>query len=259
MGSYTALNTYRHAAAIALHRLRWDLRRESWRSRRKLASLKNTHAGEKAIILCNGPSLNTVDFEAIRGIYTFGLNKINLLFDKKNFRPSSIVSVNPHVISQNADFFNSTTIPLFLNHGALSNIKTSPSRVFLHSSVVPSFSQDCRYSVYEGFTVTYVAMQLAFHMGFQKVALLGCDHYFGDIEAPNKAEKKVGPDLWHFDQDYFADGTIWDTPDLLQSECSYNMALLNYQENGRMLVNSTTESHLSILPRIDIQEFLALD
>ncbi|MEH6559645.1 MAG: 6-hydroxymethylpterin diphosphokinase MptE-like protein [Oceanicoccus sp.] len=230
---------------------------ESWRSRGKLKQLKNSQVGKKAIILCNGPSANDVDFNLLGDVYTFGLNKINLLFDKTNFRPSSIVAVNPHVIKQNRDFYNSTNIPLFLDNYALEyGVRSQASKIFLHSTGIPAFSTDCSNSIYEGYTVTYVAMQLAYHMGFKEVALLGCDHYFGDIVIPNITEKKEGPDQWHFDENYFSNGDDWHTPDLLQSECSYNMAMLAYHQDGRKLFNATAGSHLRLLPKISIEDFI---
>ncbi|WP_277882134.1 hypothetical protein [Oculatella sp. FACHB-28] len=41
----------------------------------------------------------------LKGTYTFGLNKINLLFEYSEFRPSCIVSVNSFVVEQNAEFY----------------------------------------------------------------------------------------------------------------------------------------------------------
>ena len=102
------INPYRLAALTILSRLKWDLHWYSWVSRSRIKAWRDRHSGHKAVILCNGPSLNKVDFKILKecGIFTFGLNKINLLFKKVDFRPSVIVAVNPHVIEQNSDFFN---------------------------------------------------------------------------------------------------------------------------------------------------------
>ena len=72
---------------------------------------ENKYSNEKAVIICNGPSLLKVDLALLKNVYTFGLNKINLLFGKSDFRPSAIVAVNKYVIEQNADFYDSTDIP----------------------------------------------------------------------------------------------------------------------------------------------------
>ncbi len=163
-------NPYYYAIRCIIGRLLWDVKAESWRSRKKLKTLKNTYRGQKAVILCNGPSLLKSDLSLLDGIYTFGLNKINLLFEKSDFRPSCIVSVNPHVIDQNAAFFNGTSIPLFLHYKATKKIDSRKNVHFLHSSdMKKKFAQDCSISIYLGVTVTFVALQLAYHLGFSQV------------------------------------------------------------------------------------------
>ena len=77
--------------------------------------MRDRFKGEKAVIVCNGPSLNATDLTSLGSTYTFGLNKINLYFDSNAFRPNCIVAVNANVIEQNADFYNTTEIPLFLS------------------------------------------------------------------------------------------------------------------------------------------------
>jgi hypothetical protein len=171
------LNPYLFGMEAIVRRLLWDMNPRSWTSRRKLARWKDKYQGEKAIILCNGPSLNKVDFDLVGSdCFTFGLNKINLLFDRSSFRPSCIVAVNPLVIEQNRDFYNQTEIPLFLDSiGSRSGWVNSRSNVaFLHSGGAPDgFARDCSMSINQGFTVTYVALQLAFHMGFSRVGWWG--------------------------------------------------------------------------------------
>ena len=73
------LNPYRIGLGILWNRVTWDLLPVSWVHRKKLKALRNAHVDEKAIILCNGPSLNDVDFSAIGDVFTFGLNKITKL------------------------------------------------------------------------------------------------------------------------------------------------------------------------------------
>ncbi len=111
------INPYRTAAGLILFRIKWDLHPFSWISRSRIKAWENRFLGQRAIIMCNGPSLNKVDFNDLESykIFTFGLNKINLLFTRTSFRPSVIVAVNPHVIEQNAEFYNKTQLPLFLD------------------------------------------------------------------------------------------------------------------------------------------------
>jgi hypothetical protein len=251
------INPYRSAAYLIWHRLKWDLHPESWHSRSKINNYKNKYEEQKAVIVCNGPSLLKTDFSILEGTFTFGLNKINLLFDKSSFRPSCIVAVNPFVIEQNQDFYNKTDIPLFLDSCATTNVKSRSNIAFLHSASQQKFAKDCSISIYQGYTVTFVAMQLAFHMGFSKVALIGCDHNFAQKGPANMTVVAQEKDESHFDPKYFADGVKWQLPDLEGSEMSYRMARSVYNASGRVMVNCTEGGKLELLPRMSLQDFIA--
>ena len=245
-------NPYRWAAAAVFDRLTWDLRPESWASRNRVKTYNNKFAGKKAVILCNGPSLLKVDFERLSNsnIFIFGLNKINLLFDKTTLRPHCVVAVNPLVIEQNKGFFNQTDIPLFLSSiGIKKGIHFRKNLVYLHSSFVPSFSRDCSLSINEGNTVTFVALQLAFHMGFTEVALVGADHNFETKGPANKMVKSGKKDVDHFDPSYFAGGVKWQLPDLFESEVWYGRARQVYEAFDRQVFNSTEGGELEVFER----------
>lgn len=258
MGRFDTLNPYRRAASLLFNRLKWDIRFEATKSRKKLKKIKNHYEDEKAVILCNGPSLNKTDFSLLKDEYTFGLNKINLLFDKTTFRPSCIVSVNKFVIEQNSDFFNTTVIPLYLDSEALKYVHSKINVNFLHTAGYRDFAKDCSMSIHQGSTVTYVALQLAFHMGFKKVALVGCDHNFATKGPANKTVISEEKDPNHFDPNYFSGGDKWQLPDLFESEISYMKAKEVYEENGRIIYNATEGGKLDIFPRINLKEFLSV-
>ncbi len=250
------INPYRYAAYLLVQRLRWDLRLESWRSRRILRSLRDRYRGQKAVIICNGPSLLKSDLSLLDGVFTFGLNKINLLFERSSFRPSCIVAVNPLVIEQNASFYNQTDIPLFLDSHALGLIRSRSGVVFLHSSGQRKFARDCSVSIYQGATVTFVAMQLAYHLGFSRVALIGCDHTFSTKGPANKTVVAEGRDANHFDPNYFSGGMRWQLPDLVESEASYALARDVFAASGREIVNCTEGGALEVYRRQSLAEFV---
>lgn len=254
-----ALNPYRLGAGFIWRRLKWDLNPESWRSRAVLRGWHNRHVGGKAVILCNGPSLLKVDFDLLQrsGAFCFGLNKINLLFDKTSFRPGCVVSVNPLVLEQNAGFYKQTDLPLFLDTHAVPMVKPRPNVSFLHSNVFPIFSRDCSLSVFQGYTVTYVALQLAFHMGFRQVALVGADHNFATKGPANKTVVSGEKDESHFDPNYFAGGMKWQLPDLFQSEVAYTMARDMFSAFGGQVVNATDGGKLEVFDRRGLANFLA--
>jgi len=252
------VNPYRYGAFEIWNRFKWDLNPESWRSRKKLKAYKDKYTAKKAVIVCNGPSLLKTDLSLLEGIFTFGLNKINLLFDKSNFRPSCIVAVNSLVIEQNADFFTQTKLPLFLDSNGMKIVKHRDNVIFIHESPQRKFAQNCSMSVNYGGTVTFVAMQLAFHMGFEHVALIGCDHNFA-VKGPARITVTAGDrDDSHFDPRYFSGGVKWQLPDLPASEFSYSLAKEAYENSGRILFNATDGGHLEIFSRIELKDFMAI-
>ena len=253
-----ALNPYRLSAGFIWRRFKWDLNPQSWRSRRVLQSWKDRSTGKKAVILCNGPSLLKVDFDLLdhADVFCFGLNKVNLLFDKTRFRPSCVVAVNPFVIEQNAAFYNETEIPLFLDTHAVGLVAGRQNIAFMHSNVFPLFSRDCSISVFQGYTVTFVALQLAFHMGFREIALVGADHNFATKGAANKTVVSGVKDESHFDPNYFAGGVKWQLPDLFQSEVAYTMARDMYAAYGGQVINATDGGKLEVFKRANLAEFL---
>jgi hypothetical protein len=251
------VNPYLSAGSMVLRRLRWDLHPESWRSRQRLRKQLDVHSGQKAGVICNGPSLLKSNLSLLDGVFTFGLNKINLLFERSEFRPSCIVAVNPLVIEQNAAFYNETSIPLFLDSVGLRWVPPRPGISFLHSVNYPRFARDCSFSLWQGATVTYVALQLAFHMGFSEVALIGADHSFATKGPANKEVASGDNDLSHFDPRYFSGGVKWHLPDLPQSELGYSMARDAYEAAGRRIVNATEGGQLEIFERQSLSEFVA--
>jgi hypothetical protein len=253
------LNPYLSALGLIVNRFAWDLHPESFRSRWRLRKLRNQQQGRKAVILCNGPSLLRTDFSLLQasGAYTFGLNKINLLFGSNAFRPDSIVAVNPFVLEQNADFFNATTIPLFLDMVAHGHISARENVTFLHSASIHRFARDCSISVNQGFTVTFVAMEIAYHMGFAEVALVGCDHNFAQKGPANQVVVAGERDESHFDPNYFPAGVQWQLPDLAKSEMNYLLAKEAYEASGRRIVNCTVGGKLEIFERQGLADFLS--
>ena len=237
-------------------RFLWDANPKSWASTRALARMRGRHAGEKAVVLCNGPSLNRVDFDLLKGVYTYGLNKINLMFDKTKFRPSCVVSVNKAVLKQNSEFYNRTNIPLFLDRAGAKWVRSRDNVVFMHSTIGGGrVASNCTASLVQGYTVTVVALQLALHMGFSEVALVGCDHNFSDKGRPNSTVRGGAVDENHFHPDYFANKE-WQLPDLVGSEFYYSRVGLEFEKRGVRLVNATVGGKLELFERQSLAEFV---
>jgi len=223
------------------------------RSRMRISQYHNIHKGERCFIIGNGPSLKQTDLTKLKGEYTFGMNRIYLLFPKLGFTTTYFASINDLVIEQCADEIAALSIPKFLAWHSNRHFQRFPDdMVFLYTTYTgPKFSYDMTGRVWEGATVTNVALQLAFYMGFEKVILIGVDHNFTDKGQANKTIVSTGDDPNHFDSRYFGKGFRWQLPDLDTSEIGYKKARDAYQKAGREVVDATIGGKLTIFPKVD--------
>jgi len=220
-------------------------------SRHKLARLKDAHHGKRCFIIGNGPSLKNTDLSLLKDEFTFGMNRIYLIFPELGFSTSYYLSVNSLVIEQCAKEIASLSIPTFLSWRSRKLISPSEEIIFLHTTYSgPKFALDARERLWEGATVTYVALQLAYHMGFQQVILIGVDHNFSTRGTPNTTVTSTGDDPDHFDARYFGKGYRWQLPDLATSERGYSMAQQVYTQNGRQILDATVDGKLDIFPKV---------
>ena len=224
-----------------------------WRraSIRRLAAYHDRHRGQRCFIIGNGPSLKQTDLSLLRNEYTFGLNRIYLMFPELGFPTSYYLSVNSLVIEQCAGDIRSLPIPKFLSWRSRSLIQPTGDTIFLHTTYSgPGFAQDARGRLWEGATVTYVALQLAFYMGFEQAILIGVDHSFQAQGRPNTTVVSQGDDRDHFHSAYFGKGFRWQLPDLETSESGYRMALQAYSQAGRQVLDATVGGKLTVFPKV---------
>jgi hypothetical protein len=229
-----------------------------WRrtSLTRLRDLRGRYQGRRAFIIGNGPSLKETDLSRLRDEYTFGLNRVFLMFPKLGFSTSCLVSVNDLVIEQSASQMEQLGIPQFFSWHSRRYCSvgrgTQDTPTFLYTTYEsPAFAKDVRGRVWEGATVTYVALQLAFHMGFQQVALVGVDHNFASKGKANTTVVSGGEDRDHFSPEYFGKGFRWQLPDLETSEIAYTMAREAFHKAGREVIDATVGGRLRVFPKVD--------
>jgi len=218
--------------------------------RKRLGALENVHAGERCFLLGNGPSLNETDLAKLRFEFTFALNRGYLKFNELGFPPSFLACINRHVLRQFGEELESQDCLRFLKSTQSAILKQAPEQILMPTIYRPGFARDpTRRGVNEGGTVTFAALQLAYFMGFREVVLVGVDHRFASKGAPNRLVTSAGPDIDHFDPNYFGPGTEWQLPDLAASERSYRLARQVYEEDGRRIIDGTVGGELDVFPK----------
>jgi hypothetical protein len=212
--------------------------------------------GERCFIIGNGPSLRQMDLSPLRDEYTFGMNRIYLAFDDWGFKTSFLVAVNDLVVEQCKEDFQGLSLPKFFSWRSRELLYPSgePDDLthFLYTTYTgPKFNTRIHSRFWEGATVTYVCLQLAYCMGFSEVILIGVDHSFDAKGKANQTVTSSGDDPNHFSPQYFGKGFRWQLPDLDTSEMAYQRAKEQYDTSGRKILDATVGGNLDIFPKVD--------
>ena len=199
--------------------------------------------------------MRATDLKKLRNEFTFGLNRIYLLFPELGFTTTYFLSMNDLVIQQCAAEILALPIPKFLTWRSRRFLSPTGDTHFLYTTYTgPKFARDVTGRLWEGATVTYVALQLAYHMGFEKVILIGVDHSFVTKGDANKTITSQGDDPNHFAPNYFGKGFKWQLPDLETSERAYCMARAAYAADGREILDATIGGKLMVFPKVDYDD-----
>jgi hypothetical protein len=223
------------------------------RSQARLAGFRKQHRGQRCFILGNGPSLNKTDLRPLRDEITFGMNRIYLNFSPMGFDTTYYVAINTLVIEQCAAEILQLRMPRFITWRARGWLAGDPEVIFLDTDYTGPevFSPDLNGRVFEGSTVTFVALELAYYMGFQEVILIGVDHSFSTQGRPNVVVTSQGEDGDHFSPSYFGRGFRWQLPDLEASERAYRLARKAFEDDGRRVLDATEGGKLTVFPKVE--------
>lgn len=220
----------------------------------RLAALQNRHRGERCFIIGNGPSLKQTDLSLLKNEFTLGQNRIYLAFPDLGFSTSYYLSVNDLVVEQCAQEIQSLTMPRFVSWRARKWLTPQDNLFFLHTTYTgEKFAKDIRERVWEGGTVTYTALQVAYYLGFKQVILVGVDHNYVTQGKPNETVVSQGDDPNHFHPGYFGKGFRWQLPDLLQWEEAYRLARRTYEADGREVIDATIGGKLRVFRRVEYE------
>jgi len=223
--------------------LSWRVSKRAQENQEKIANLQNAHKGERCVLMANGPSLTRMNFEQIKDEFTIGLNRIYLLFDQLPFEPNFHVCVNELVLEQFASEIAALKMLKFLNwnrHQYFDTVDEKLMFVKLGMRLEDQFGLNLVKPISSGGTVTFVALQTAYYLGFKEVVIIGMDHNFVDKGTPNKTvERTAEKDQNHFHPDYFPKGSKWQLPDLRRSEFAYALAREAFEKDGRRIIDAT--------------------
>lgn len=157
---------------------------------KKMKSFKNRHKGDRCFIVCTGPSLKMEDLEHLKNEYTIGVNSIVRAYEKTSWRPTYYALVDLYAFGE---YLKSADIPgeKLAEKAAFVHFRTQLKKPTGNEIYVPisyvnhtesnmkkgkiKFSSDPSVCVYDCFTVTNMAIQLAVYMGFKEIYIIGAD------------------------------------------------------------------------------------
>lgn len=238
----------------------------------RLQQLHNSHIGERCAIIGMGPSLRTADLDRLKNTPTFACNKIFLAFEQTDWRPTYYTVSDVLVAENNRSEIMAMTaeklFPGWVSHrmGQTADVLWIPVAVrkpqWRNAGV--GFSTNLLRGIQPGGgTVVYDQLQIAFHMGFSEVVIIGLDFSFTGIkptgEKCEQGEVLIGQgEINHFHKDYRKPGETWTMPKLDEQRRAFRVAKQVFAEAGRKLVNASRKTMLEELERDDFDRLFPL-
>ena len=190
-----------------------------------ISLIRNKHEGERCFILATGPSLNETNLDLVRDEIKFGVNTLYRHPIKCQYM---CVADAKYWEAYREDFLNTVEAPIFSSF-------EEPAAFYLDGM--------------KG-TVVFLALDVAYIMGFSEVYLIGCDHSGGGAA--------------HFDT---VDSSPIDKVDVYHGTSrvsgvrNYNSVFEGYEKfkklyesNDRKLVNCTVGGCLDVFPRANLED-----
>ncbi|MEM8617676.1 MAG: hypothetical protein AAGF20_12185 [Pseudomonadota bacterium] len=235
----------------------------------RLEALRDRHKGEDIIVFGNGPSLNSFDPALIQGRTTIGSNGIYEAFSKWGRTTDYLIIEDVEQAEKRGRAFRDIDGPLKL--AALYNAHGIPrpwgdDLIFYNARYAcsdayfgdwgPHFSKDFSGCVWLGNTVTFISLQLAWHLGAARVFLVGVDFNYGPLEAAYQPGKlkitEENIDLvrqCHFTPDYYRLGDTIGVPNTGFQKRAYDLARQTFEADGRDIINVSDFTKLDSFKR----------
>ncbi|MDD5923971.1 MAG: DUF115 domain-containing protein [Clostridia bacterium] len=229
---------------------------------RRLSKLKDKHKGQKCFIIGNGPSLTVADLEVLQknSIPTFGVNRIFNIFSQTDWRPTYYICEDILILKGieeqiNAMHNTEKFIPINLHWYEGVSIEDANYFYMDYNTIDKehfNLSLDVPNKVRCRGTVTTSCIQLAIHMGFTEIYLIGVDNNYSKMvdQYGNVIEDKSV-------KDYFVDNYDDDIKEQVVHNLSatnkafFNAAQLCNKMKTFKIYNATRGGKLEFFERVD--------
>ncbi len=224
----------------------------SAKNRKRLEQWQNIHKGQRCFIIANGPSLKKIDFSLLKNEITIGMNRIYLMKEENGFSPTYLACHDIKTqIMQFHQELDKLDIPCFFNFTKLNLFSRKLNQYFMFRKFTRSFNKTISGPFGSGKSVTYACIQLAFHMGFSEVYLIGKDHSYntGSAKMGDRIPSEGSEDN-HFIRGYYKPGMVWGMPDYKAEEFAYKVAKITFEKNNRIIKDATIDGKLNVFEKV---------
>jgi hypothetical protein len=259
-----------------LDEIRGQYGRAALLNRLRLRRLHNIYLGRRCFVIANGPSLAQTNLSCLASEITIGSNGLFLLCEKMGYLPTFYTVQDQLVAEGFAEQLNriNGTTKLFPRELAYClrpdrdtvyfDLRPDSYQRYLdkhaNENFRPKFSEHLDKCAYDGCTVTYLNLQLAYYLGCRQIYLVGLDHEYQ--LPPNVDARKdmviVSPsdDVSHFHPQYFGRGFRYTTPRVDQMEKAYVVARDFAARKGIEIINATQGGKLEVFPRARLENVI---
>ena len=228
-----------------------------------LKKLRNKHKSESCFVIGNGPSLMADDLSVLKdkNIVSFAANRIYKMLDDTEWHPTYYVCTDYLLIRDFIDEANK--IPVKKRFTSLHNHYncgiTLDNCIYFDYKYPPqfkdkSFNGNACDGMYWLGTVTNCMIQLAIHMGFKNIYLIGIDHNF-DRYIDENGNEVIDETVKNYFCDEYDDDIIEEVHrDLGESTKGYRWMANFAKQNGINIFNASRQTKLLCFPRISFEE-----
>lgn len=222
--------------------------------REYLEEIRNSYKGRRGFIVGNGPSLTPEILDSLLGEISIASNMIHLAFEDTLFRPTFFTVADTKVWDKLSPLDLSNYERIILSSALDPRRTDKPVTVIPQLSAVLDeglqypFSANLVEGAYNGYTVSYLNLQLAYHLGLNPVYLVGMDHRYRQKPGTSRLVRESTGEN-HFSPRYRKPGEVVFRAPLDKMTRAFEAAEVFAKDNDWRIVNLTPGSSLKVFER----------
>lgn len=220
----------------------------------KMKRMKDRHKGETCVLVACGPSLFDVPLEFLKSHLTVGVNRCYLkdIPPEQTPTPTNIKFMPYYYVAHELlvrcylrDLKWLRCQEFFLYHELAHEIGGA---IPINYTGIPAgfYGEDPCKGLYHGRTVTNVALQIIYYMGFETALIVGLDHT-GDVHFHPFYERHRPMGFGIMD---------WNEEHIHIVDTAFQMCRDAYEADGRRIINLTPGSKCDVFEREDLEKWM---